>query len=832
MDRWLSLVLQFAIPVLRAVIDAKLNEKLDKLALKDDSHSPSSAKTVQQVMDGDTSSVRPLLARINTDALDSFQTLLEREVRDISSEKSSVSPLELQKEQFRQAKALQQSWLDTQRNTLLEVSERQRETALKLPEVHQILEHWPLRLFPSQLLEIHRTSTRIPLRIILAPPKISIEQFGDVPSNIPALDLQLAQGLREFLSQHYSLHSSTRPTEFLGGAWDSKRSHSESSIKALFGFLASQPTLILESETDGDRLTFRMAYWGLGQPSYYYRTLFTVSCREFLEESVKTRALQWKVTQEKLLNLGKTPEEVERLGGDNCYNLRSIEDAKALERAGIDTRELEFRYRFNTKDFEALYRFLMTCHCLVAGWMADIHHLIGDDVSPLLPTVLPELLGEMGDRQAIETVLDTTIAIYQEVLMLLTLDRPYWQPELMLKLAFGLTALPDKSRAKVQVDRSLRVWLQQRGVPTESIDRDVLETVGGVLATDDEPYLQLLYECFQAIGDDWGTRNTRELLQAIAVLKYQQHTTNFNISRVLTGFPAAVDAVALSPDRDIIYSSCRNENTIEARSLSSSCDRPRHQLNGHSGGVLTFTLSDDGRLLASSDRSKNRSYIRLWDSSSGQLKRTLFGHRKNIYALAIARDNQTLASGSHKIKLWNLQTGEPFRTLFGHKQWVYALAIAPDSRTVVSGSEDATLRVWDVMTAELRYTLTGHRAPVRSLAIDPSGQTLASASDDRTVRLWDLESGQFLYELSDRSHFVQSLTFGPNGQYLISGGRDATVKVWHLARRHVIQTLCGHDGGVTSIALSDDGTTLVSGSEDRTIRIWCDRLAILRTHKT
>ncbi|MBD2304453.1 hypothetical protein H6G17_02810 [Chroococcidiopsis sp. FACHB-1243] len=110
----------------------------------------------------------------------------------------------------------------------------------------------------------------------------------------------LAEGLRDFLNKHYSLHSPVRPTELLAGAWESKRFHSESSIKALFGMLKSEPTLILESEVEGDYLNFRIAYWGFGQENYYYKTIYRLPYKQIVYESAKSGALEWENLKEKL----------------------------------------------------------------------------------------------------------------------------------------------------------------------------------------------------------------------------------------------------------------------------------------------------------------------------------------------------------------------------------------------------------------------------------------------------------------------------------------------------------------------------------------------------
>lgn len=148
--------------------------------------------------------------------------------------------------EFEQEKALQQQLAVYYCQTQLQLAARERETALKLLETNKILDNWHLRLYPSQILA-HNSHGRILLRIFLTPPNVQFDKLDNVAEGIPEIELSLSEGLREFLNKNYSLHSQVRPTEFLAGAWESKRFHSESSIKALFGMLKSEPTLILES---------------------------------------------------------------------------------------------------------------------------------------------------------------------------------------------------------------------------------------------------------------------------------------------------------------------------------------------------------------------------------------------------------------------------------------------------------------------------------------------------------------------------------------------------------------------------------------------------------
>ncbi len=751
---------------------------------------------------------------------------------------------------FEQEKSLQQQLAAYDRETQLKLASSQRETALQLPEIHKILNNWPLRLFPSQLLGSYKNNPLIPLKIFLSPPKVQSAGLGEVAQAIPEIEQSLAQNLGEFLSHNYPLSSQERPTEFLAGAWENKRFHREASIKALFEMLKSEPTLILESEFVGDYLNFRIAYWGLGQKTYSYKTIISrLDYRKIVYTSAKSRALKWKETANRLLACGESLEDVNRLGGDNAFNLKVLEKEDKWKQQGIDTSELVLDYKVNTKDFEALSQLLITCHCLVAGWVADAHHLLHHDIAPLLPGLLPSLLEKASDQQLVQEVMQTTILGYQDIFKALEIERPLWVPELALKLAQSLACLPEKSWAKEQVDYSLKAWLKQHQVP-QLEGSNSLEGMQPALTIEDQKYFENLKDCFATLGDEKAIAQVNSMLCAIKDLKPKPHLESGsllqlgedeNITQVhnglsvskdlrpklklekvslihtLTGHSGKAASLAVSFDGRTIASG-GDDNTIKLWNLETG--ELLHSLTGQSGRVLTIALSPDGQTLASSHKTSDRSCIKLWHLGRGELLRTLTGHHKWIYSLAISPDGQTLVSGGYKIKIWHLNTGEPLHTLAGHKKSVYSLAISPDGQTLVSSGGDKTIKIWHLGTGKLLCTLTGHSDWVRTVAISPNGQILASGSDDNTIKLWHLGTGNLIRTLTGHSDWVLSLAISPDGQTLISGSRDSTIKLWHLDTGKLLHTLTEHKKWVYSLAVSPDGQTLASGSEDKTIKIW------------
>ncbi len=829
MHQWFHLLVQVSKPILSTLVYAGTNSFLSSIQ----SELKNQQKHHTKKMLDSVGIKEQQLNRIQDFQEERLNVISAIGLDDFDEFRGSPSQQELSNQQqqpWEQDKSLQQHFFAQQQQNLWQmVATAQPTTLRQLPEIHQNLEHWPLRLLPAQLQTSSAADVPLPLRIFLIPPKVPFQGFEGIGLETQEIEQKLAQGLREFLSQNYSSHSQVRPTEFLGGAWQSHNFHGEASIKMLFEKLKEQPTLILESEIEGDYLNLRIAYWDLGQEKYCYETILRLSYRELLCESVIARALKWKDTRERLLALGKNLEEIERLGGKNALNLAIWLEAEQLQAAGIDIKELAFEYQIDRKDWETLCQFVTICHCLVTGWVADFYYLVNYDLPPHLPQILPQLtkqeLSEPKSRQAAGSV---TGAIYQSVFSALAHQRADGLHLLALKLAQSLVHLPDKLLASEHLYNSFQIWLKQHQLfPIEG--REDLDKIELTLTLKDREYLETLKTCLSELGDESGLSQVQELLRKVHNCKtptQPPQLTNCSLLHTFTPGAGKAAPLAISPDGGILIS-ISDRRTIELRSFQGG-GRPTDsslKLAAHQGEILTFTLSPDGKTIASSDRTAYRSYIKIWNLQTGTLQLTLFGHRQPIRSLAISayhshNKSQFIASGSHKIKLWDLSTGESFQTLFGHKQWVSCLAISTDARTLISGSEDTTIRIWDLTTGDLIRTLKGHQGCIRSLTLSPDGRTLISGSDDQTIKLWDLKTGKLLYTFIGHSGAVRALTICTKSQHLISGSEDKTIKMWHLQTKKLLRTLRGHAAPVKAIAISPDGQTLASGSSDRTIKIW------------
>ncbi len=442
---------------------------------------------------------------------------------------------------FHQQKDLQKELAEYNRQTQLEVATYQRETVRQTEEFRKLLDNWPLRLVPSQIINSHEGESLTPLRVILAPPEIDYDKFGNETQGFPKMEKRLSQGLRNFLEKYYSTHSNRRPTELLDRAWDSNRFGGGASIKALFGMLKSEPTLVLESEVDGDLLNLRLAYWSGGQEfssSFYSTVISDFPYRNLLDWSAKTRALEWETNvKKKLLDLGKSEAEInQKYGGDNALNLEILKEQEILQAAGIP---VEQHFQTNHQDMEKLCQFLTAYHNLLTAFFADVHYLIHYSLEPQLPQLILEVVGEFSEYDVGVSMLQWAVDSLLDVFKALEIDRPALIPDLSIDFAANLVNLPDKSFAQKVLEYSVVSWLKARSLSLGSFEEN-LATLEAVLVPEDVAYVDKLNRCLAEL------KNSRRF--NVIECCYQRGLRNCEDGKYAAGIVAFSQAISLNSE--------------------------------------------------------------------------------------------------------------------------------------------------------------------------------------------------------------------------------------------------------------------------------------------
>ena len=398
-----------------------------------------------------------------------------------------------QRDRFEKEKEHQKSLESMRRETQLQQAREKIREIYKTREVHRIFDNWPLKLVPSQYLMNLSQTARIPLKIIVAPPdqkRISGKQ--------------LEHGLRLFLEKNYPLHDPVRPAEFLGGAWDERQMHAETCIKTLFGMLQAAPTLIIESQLIEDDLNLYIGYWGIAQQHYCYQHVARISHLDLMIENARDLALQWRTIRDNLSVNGVSSEEAEKYAKVDAHNLKVYEEEERIRRlVGDQVSKLNFqqRYEFDSRHYMAVCDQIGALHCLLAGCIVDVYHLLHHDTPPLLPRLLPEFTATIPEAKVIP-LLNSVAGSYCAAYEAMEVDRPAWAPEFCLDLAQSFATLPDKSWAEKQVERSMRSWLSLRNIEAEGTDgtEEMLAQICNLKTPDDKEYITQLKESLVAIG--------------------------------------------------------------------------------------------------------------------------------------------------------------------------------------------------------------------------------------------------------------------------------------------------------------------------------------------
>lgn len=345
----------------------------------------------------------------------------------------------------------------------------QRETALTSIEANRILDNWPLNIFPSQILKSHPDH----LRIFISPPSLEYDRainFTDPNkrNNFSKIENFLGSSLLNLLNQHYPRNDAARPTQLLDGAWDTGRYKGNASIVALASCLESEPFIVLETKVTLNRyISLMVAYKAPGQNNYFYGEIVPrFDYADILRTSAKVNN-----NQEPMM-----------------------------------------------EDWEILYGFLETAHCIVSAWMVDVHHLLYYNAKPLLPDLLPELVKELPefiltDKHSVLTdLMQSIINAYQTVLQQLDkTGRSQLLPDLLLDFSSSALKINNYSFAQELVDKSLVTWLNLRKLSIQ-VEDNKLEKMESVLEFGDVNYLTKLSNYYLSTTNEIASNTVGRLL--------------------------------------------------------------------------------------------------------------------------------------------------------------------------------------------------------------------------------------------------------------------------------------------------------------------------------
>ena len=293
----------------------------------------------------------------------------------------------------------------------------------------------------------------------------------------------------------------------------------------------------------------------------------------------------------------------------------------------------------------------------------------------------------------------------------------------------------------------------------------------------------------------------------------------------------------------------------------------RHELAGHSAGIMRSVFSHDGKSIATASVDRT---VRLWDVETGRERLVLSGHTSRIPDVVFSNDNALVASASMDgtVRLWSAETGKELRLFAGLSGGAMAVAFTPDGDQILATGEGCAVCQWDVASGDLlqtidgfsiplgflgvdsdgsrfvvrgpegtldgrslvplpdTFSLGGHTGAVNEVAYSPDGRLLASCgghwedwNDDRAI-LWDIATNRPCKVLKGHEGPVTCLEFLPDGSGLITAGADGTARLWEPHTGECLRVFSGHDGHLRDLGISPDGSTLATAGWNRALTLW------------
>jgi DNA-binding SARP family transcriptional activator/WD40 repeat protein len=244
----------------------------------------------------------------------------------------------------------------------------------------------------------------------------------------------------------------------------------------------------------------------------------------------------------------------------------------------------------------------------------------------------------------------------------------------------------------------------------------------------------------------------------------------------LVGLPEAIQAVAFSPDGQLLAASDSHET-----------------LESPSGGALAHYGS---RLVS----------LAIWRASNGRLvapPRDLGTGPAHYTAIAFSRDGRLLAVSLPdttddgglpvpSVQVLDPTTGQVRQTLrpLGADDTV-SLAFAPDG-TLATGTQGGIVQLWNPTSgAQIAGPVAVAAGPVTSIAFDSTGQRLATTGKDGTVKLWFTSTLQQEGTTLDTDHGAASTAaFEPNGSDLLVIDDHGNAFTWQTSLTAWEQRAC------------------------------------------
>lgn len=247
--------------------------------------------------------------------------------------------------------------------------------------------NWPLTLSPEQFACKTTHHDKQPLVVLLSPPANSDPSFREAVKTIE-------NELRTLLQKNFDVNDSSRPVDFLGGAWKIGVQGGESTARAIFHELKHIPTLIIDLEIINRDVLVHTHFWGINSSGTHLGGIslseYPLPLGDIIAEVIRRRMAEWGLIKE-IIGRSATDDERDKKNWD----IYQAELNVHLQEHHIDKKFYTNLYDYNSNDLNEAVRQLTPALQLLIACVADIYHLYHYNAVPILDSLLEKFIGEV-----------------------------------------------------------------------------------------------------------------------------------------------------------------------------------------------------------------------------------------------------------------------------------------------------------------------------------------------------------------------------------------------------------------------------------------------------
>jgi hypothetical protein len=240
----------------------------------------------------------------------------------------------------------------------------------------------------------------IPPLVVISP--LALEHDPSPRANVDRVFVNLSNRIADTISRVFGDRcgaGSSHPVNYQGNGWRSKQFSGQATIDNLHTALPFAPTIVLECKLNGNNIDLYIGRCNRSEGSSYEQ-VFSISWKDVLYPTAKRYAAQWRDDRLKLLDRGRSLEEIAQRRPVDEANLKTLEREEEDRELNMFDETHDYGYIVNDERYiQELADFLATIGNLILMMQVDLYYLSFYDRSPQLPELLPEILASVQDDE-------------------------------------------------------------------------------------------------------------------------------------------------------------------------------------------------------------------------------------------------------------------------------------------------------------------------------------------------------------------------------------------------------------------------------------------------